>query len=73
MKLLFDENLSASLVELLTPEFPGSVHVEHVLGRGRSDAEVWEFARANGYAIAGTCGIIWRFLTTKSHLQCFDD
>ncbi len=52
MKLLFDENLSASLVELLTPEFPGSVHVEHVLGRGRSDAEVWEFARANGYAIA---------------------
>ncbi len=40
MKLLFDENLSASLVELLAPEFPGSVHVEQVLGRGRSDAEV---------------------------------
>ncbi len=52
MKLLFDENLSASLVELLAPEFPGSVHVEQVLGRGCSDAEVWEFARANGYAIA---------------------
>ena len=52
MKLLFDENLSARLVELLASEFPGSVHVEQVLGRGRSDAEVWEFARANGYAIA---------------------
>jgi predicted nuclease of predicted toxin-antitoxin system len=52
VKLLFDENLSARLVELLAPEFPGSVHVEQVLGRGRSDAEVWEFARANGYAIA---------------------
>jgi len=52
VKLLFDENLSARLVELLASEFPGSVHVEHVLGRGRSDAEVWEFARANGYAIA---------------------
>jgi len=52
VKLLFDENLSASLVELLAPEFPGSVHVEQVLGRGCSDAEVWEFARANGYAIA---------------------
>jgi len=73
VKLLFDENLSARLVELLASEFPGSVHVEQVLGSGRSDAEVWEFARANGYTIAGTCGIIWRFLTTKSHLQCFDN
>ena len=51
MKLLFDENLSARLVELLASEFPGSVHVEQVLSRGRSDAEVWQFARANGYAI----------------------
>lgn len=51
MKLLFDENLSARLVELLASEFPGSVHVEHVLGHGRSDSEVWEFARTNGYAI----------------------
>ncbi len=52
MKLLFDENLSARLVELLAPEFPSSIHIEQVLGRGRSDAEVWEFARANGYVIA---------------------
>jgi len=52
VKLLFDENLSARLVELLAPEFPDSIHVEQVLGRGRSDAEVWEFARANGYVIA---------------------
>lgn len=51
MKLLFDENLSARLVGLLASEFPGSTHVEQVLGRGRSDTEVWEFARANGYAI----------------------
>jgi predicted nuclease of predicted toxin-antitoxin system len=26
VKLLFDENLSARLVELLASEFPGSVH-----------------------------------------------
>jgi len=58
VKLLFDENLSARLVELLASEFPGSVHVEHVLGRGRSDAEVWEFARANGYAISVADGQI---------------
>ncbi|MFB3061686.1 MAG: DUF5615 family PIN-like protein [Candidatus Binatia bacterium] len=28
MKLLFDENLSPRLVELLVSEFPGSRHIE---------------------------------------------
>jgi predicted nuclease of predicted toxin-antitoxin system len=52
VKLLFDENLSARLVPLLQAEFPGSAHVEHLLGRGRSDDEVWNHARVNGFAIA---------------------
>lgn len=52
MKLLFDENLSTRLVALLQAEFPGSAHVEHLLGRGRSDGEVWEHARVKGFAIA---------------------
>lgn len=52
MKLLFDENLSDRLVVLLQPDFPGSAHVERLLGRGRSDDEIWEYARANGFAIA---------------------
>lgn len=51
MKLLFDENLSARLVELLAAEFPGNTHVERVMGRGRPGAEVWRYAIANGYAI----------------------
>jgi len=45
VKLLFDENLSARLVALLQTEYPGSAHVEQLLGRGRSDGEVWEYAR----------------------------
>lgn len=52
MKLLFDENLSARLVALLQAEFPGSAHVEHLLGRGSGDSEVWERARVNGFMIA---------------------
>ena len=36
MKLLFDENLSARLVALLQAEYPGSAHVEQLLGRGRA-------------------------------------
>ncbi len=51
MKLLFDENLSARLVELLTEEFPGSAHVEQVLGRARTDADLWLYAIAQGYVI----------------------
>ena len=54
MRLLFDENLSARPVALLQAEYPGSAHVEQLLGRGRGrgDGEVWERARANGFAIA---------------------
>jgi predicted nuclease of predicted toxin-antitoxin system len=51
VKLLFDENLSPRLVELLTAEFPGSAHVDQAPGRGRPGVEVWEHAIAHGYAI----------------------
>lgn len=52
MKLLFDENLSVRLVELLAIEFPGSAHVEQALGRRRSDADIWQ------YAIEHACAIV---------------
>ena len=51
MKLLFDENLSTRLVTLLTADYPDSTHVEQVLGRRRSDEDIWNFARLNGYTI----------------------
>lgn len=51
MKLLFDENLSARLVELLAEEFPGSAHVAQALGRGRTGADLWQHAVAHGFAI----------------------
>jgi predicted nuclease of predicted toxin-antitoxin system len=51
VKLLFDENLSVRLVALLQAGHPGSAHVEQLLGRGRSDAEAWDYARSNGFAI----------------------
>ena len=51
MKLLFDENPSPRLVELLTAEFPGSAHVDRSPGRGRPDVEVWEHALVHDYAI----------------------
>ena len=51
MKLLFDENLSERLVELLRVEFPDSKHVAQVLGRRCSDESIWTYARSSGYVI----------------------
>lgn len=51
MKLLFDENLPPKLPGLLTTLFPGSAHVRERGLLGRSDEEVWEYARTNGFTI----------------------
>jgi predicted nuclease of predicted toxin-antitoxin system len=51
MKLLFDENLSDRLVTQVADLFPGSVHVKQVNLAEKSDAEIWNFAKAHGYAI----------------------
>ncbi len=51
MKLLFDQNLSPRLASNLADLFPNSSHV-HPLGLDRvSDAEVWEYARENGFLV----------------------
>ena len=51
MKLLFDENLSPHLADVLGDLFPGSGHV-HPLGLGNSDdSAIWEYAKANGFTI----------------------
>ena len=51
MKLLFDENLSPRLVELLATEFPQSVDVETLGMRGTTDAELWEFAKTHEFQL----------------------
>lgn len=51
MKLLFDQNLSPKLVARLIDYFPGSAHVQMEGLDRASDAEVWEHARVNGFAI----------------------
>jgi predicted nuclease of predicted toxin-antitoxin system len=52
MKLLFDENLSRKVVELVKELLPGSVHVTQVgLSSGTSDREIWDYAKQNGFAI----------------------
>lgn len=51
MKLLFDQNLSPALVQVLSDVFPQSQHVSR-LGLDRvQDREVWEYARDHGYTL----------------------
>jgi predicted nuclease of predicted toxin-antitoxin system len=51
MKLLFDQNLSPTLVEHLSDTYPNSAHVHH-LGLGEaSDLAVWEFALQNAFTV----------------------
>jgi predicted nuclease of predicted toxin-antitoxin system len=44
VKLLFDQNLSPKLVDLLADLFPGSLHVHSVALDRASDEAVWQYA-----------------------------
>lgn len=52
MKLLFDENLSRKLADVVQGLFPGSLHVTQAgLSSGTPDRQIWEYAAQNGFAI----------------------
>jgi predicted nuclease of predicted toxin-antitoxin system len=51
VKLLFDENLSHTLVGILAHEFPGCEHVRNAGLRAAEDGQIWDHARTNGFVI----------------------
>jgi len=51
VKLLFDHNLSPTLVRRLADLFSDSNHVFHLGLHEADDLVVWKHARANGFAI----------------------
>lgn len=51
MKLLFDQNLSPRLPRLLEDLYPDSAHIREVGMRDSTDTQIWEYAKANGFAI----------------------
>lgn len=51
MKLLFDENLSPRLVNLLGDLYPESKHVHGIELGGADDSAVWEYARIHDFVI----------------------
>jgi predicted nuclease of predicted toxin-antitoxin system len=67
MKLLFDENLSHRLVDLLAAEFPGSAHPRQLGMRGASDMVLWEYAREKGFTIVSKDGILGSAYSLRGH------
>jgi predicted nuclease of predicted toxin-antitoxin system len=55
-RLLFDENLSHLLVDLLAADFPRSTHVRDCGLKGAGDADVWRYAAQHGFAIVSKDG-----------------
>ncbi len=51
MKLLFDQNLSSTLVRELSDVFPDSTHVKNIGMAKVDDQVVWTFAKENGFTI----------------------
>jgi predicted nuclease of predicted toxin-antitoxin system len=51
LKFLFDENLSARLVTLLSDRYPGSAHLEHLGLLGATDLVVWSRAGSDGFVL----------------------
>jgi predicted nuclease of predicted toxin-antitoxin system len=51
MKLLFDQNLSFKLCQIIDDLFPDSSHVRLLGLSEAADRALWDFAKANGFAI----------------------
>jgi predicted nuclease of predicted toxin-antitoxin system len=51
VKFLFDENLSDRLVEVLSVDFPESVHVRSIGLEAATDHAVWDYAKTSGFVI----------------------
>ena len=49
--LLFDQNLSDRLVQIVSADFPGSVHVKQLGLSEADDMKIWERAAQDGFAI----------------------
>ena len=51
MKFLVDNNLSPKVAEVLSENFPGSVHVIEQRMDTSTDEEIWNHAKMNGFTI----------------------
>ena len=51
MKLLFDQNVSFRILDYLESRFQDSTQVRNAGLEGKTDLEIWVYAKQNGYSI----------------------
>jgi predicted nuclease of predicted toxin-antitoxin system len=51
VKLLLDENLSDRIIPRVIDLYPNSQHVKALALTNTSDAEIWDYAKLNGFVI----------------------
>jgi predicted nuclease of predicted toxin-antitoxin system len=51
MKLLFDQNLSPRLSQVLADIYPESVRVREINMRDATDPKIWEYAKTHDFVI----------------------
>jgi predicted nuclease of predicted toxin-antitoxin system len=51
MKLLFDQNISYRLVKRIKEFFPEAKQVRELNLENKTDRQIWDFAKKNGYTI----------------------
>ena len=51
MKLLFDQNISYRIINILSNSFPEAKHISQVGLLDSTDKGIWEYARQNGFCI----------------------
>lgn len=50
-RLLFDQNISFRVVKELVKHFPNCAQVRELGLEGKTDAQIWDFAKKNDYVI----------------------
>jgi predicted nuclease of predicted toxin-antitoxin system len=51
MRLLFDQNISYRIINILSKSFPEAKHVNQLGLEGSTDISIWEYAKSNNYTI----------------------
>jgi predicted nuclease of predicted toxin-antitoxin system len=54
VRLLLDQNLSPRLARVLTPVYPGSIHVRDAGLQSADDDAIWAYAAEHGFVIVSS-------------------
>jgi len=67
VKLLFDQNISFRVVNLLLPSFPEAKHVKEFNLQNASDKQIWNYAKENQYTIISFDADFYDLVTLHGH------